>query len=141
MKILSRLFVVGAILSPAIAQSAQHWSALDRITLTSTGTLTVTSDSMTFGTDGSIHVKLLASHVRGRWSETNATTEGDIYKVEPPAKPSSPRGDVLCDQPAAYIVLSYPVPGNLDMSVYVAASQPKGDGTDKACATFSYTEG
>ena len=130
-----------AAIAPALAQSEQHWSAVDRITLTSTGALTIAGDRMSFGTDGSIHVELVAAHIRGRWSETNERTEGDIYKVDPPAKPTSPRGDVLCDQPATYIVLSYPVPGDLDLSVYTASDRPKGDGSDKACATFSYTEG
>jgi hypothetical protein len=82
---------------------------------------------------------LIKSRARGRWSETNTIQLGDIYKVDPPAKPSSARGDVLCDKPATYIVLSHPVASDLDMSVYTSAAPPKGDGSDAACASFSYT--
>ena len=141
-----RLLLVGALASVlveslALAQPVQHWTALNRITLSATGDLTLGGGRLSFGNDGSIAVKLVQAKARGRWSETNATQLGDIYKVDPPAKPSSPRGDVLCDKPATYIVLSHPVPTDLDMSVFTGPAPPKGDGSDEACASFSYTQG
>jgi hypothetical protein len=138
-----RFILAGALativlVSPALAQPRQHWSAVNRITLSATGDLTLDGGRLIFGTDGSISVRLVKSHVRGQWSETNAAQLGDIYAVDPPAKPTSGRGDVLCDKPATYIVLSHPVPSDLDMSVYTGPNPPKSDGSDEACASFSY---
>lgn len=139
-----RFLLIGALASSVVGSLAtvkpiQHWTALNRITLSATGDLTLRGGRLSFSDDGSISVRLVKSHARGRWSETNTTQVGDIYKVDPPAKPSSACGDVLCDKPATYIVLSHPVPSDLDLSVYTSAIPPKGDGPDATCAIFSYT--
>lgn len=137
------LFVAGVAIAmttiPAWAGAARHWAAVDRITMEATGDLTLSGDRLSFGNDGSIHVRLLKAHVRGRWSETNAATPADIYKVDPPEKPTSDRGDVLCDAAATYIVFSYPVPTDLVIGVYTTAQPPKGDGSSQACAHFTYS--
>ena len=141
-----RAIVAGAFASAlafgtALAQPARHWVAVNRITMESTGDLTLKGDRLSFGNDGSIHVQLVKSHARGRWSETNASEAADIYKVDPPTEPSSSRGDVLCNAPATYIVLSHPIPSDVEMGVYTGKAPPKGDGSDEACANFSYTQG
>jgi hypothetical protein len=141
-----RVVVLGILMSAtvigsALATPAQHWAAVNRITMESTGDLSLKGGLLSFSNGGSVHVKLLKAHVRGQWSETNAAALGDIYKVDPPAEPSSSRGDVLCHAPATYIVLSRPVPGDVDMSVYSGHTPPKGDGSQQACANFSYTNG
>ena len=135
-------FLVSSIMAGAAwAQPARHWVAVNRITMEATGDLTLKGGRLSFGTDGSIHVRLVKSHARGRWSETNATEPADIYKVDPPTEPSSSRGDVLCNAPATYIVLSHPLASDLEMGVYTGKAPPKGDGKDEACANFSYTQG
>jgi hypothetical protein len=131
----------GIVIGSTIAQPVQHWVAVNRITMGATGDLTLHGDRLSFSNDGSIKLRLMKSRARGRWSETNAAVNGDIYKVDPPAKPSSPRGDVLCNVPATYIVLSHPVPSDLDLSVYTSPKPPRGDGSDEACANFSYSQG
>lgn len=141
-----RVVILGILISAivngsAFAKPAQHWAAVNRITMESTGDLTLKDGRLSFSNGGSVHVKLLKAHVLGQWSETNAAAVGDIYKVDPPAEPSSARGDVLCHAPATYIVLSRPVPGDVDMSVYTGHAPPKRDGSEEACATFSYTNG
>ena len=141
-----RAIVAGILVSPLIfsvawAQPARHWVAVNRITMEATGDLTLKGDRLSFGNDGSIHVRLVRSHARGHWSETNATEQADIYKVDPPTEPTSSRGDVLCNAPATYIVLSHPFPSDVEMGVYTGKAPPKGDGKDEACANFSYTQG
>lgn len=139
-----RTFLVAGLAVAAATASAwagvvKHWAAIDRITMEATGDLTLSGDRLSFGNDGSIHVRLLKRHVLGRWSETNAVTPADIYKVAPPERPTSDRGDVLCDAAATYIVLSYPVPSDLVLSVYTSAQPPRRDGSSEACAHFTYS--
>ena len=134
------VLAAGIVIGSATAQSVQHWAAINRITMGATGDLTLRGDTLSFSNDGSIKIRLVRAQVRGRWSETNAVAVGDIYKVDPPARPSSPRGDVLCNAPATYLVLSLPVPSDLDLSVYTSAKPPKSDGSDEACASFSYSQ-
>lgn len=137
------LFVTSLVVATAAvsawAGAAKHWAAVDRITMESTGDLTLSGDRLSFDNDGTIHVRLLKSHVLGRWGETNAVTLADIYKVDPPVRPTSDRGDVLCDAAATYIVFSYPVPSDLVISVYTSVRSPKGDGSSEACAHFTYS--
>jgi hypothetical protein len=135
-------FLVG-IIATATAWAAEptRWAPIDRITQVTTGDLTLTADSLTFGNGATIRLKRIATHKPGRWSATNDHEPGDIFKVDPPANPKLPYNNVLCDKPATYVVISYPVEGEAYLSVYTDADPPKGDGSDHACTAFSYTAG
>jgi hypothetical protein len=139
--IVAIIVMIAVAASAASAQETRRWVPIDRITMGVTGDLTLRGETLTFGNGASIHVKLLASHQRGRWSATNEPEEADIYKVDPPVNPTVLRDNTLCDKPATYIVLSYPVPHDANLSVYTGPEPPTGDGSEPACGGFSYTEG
>ena len=61
--------------------------------------------------------------------------------VDPPANPVLLRDNTLCDKPATYIVLSYPVAHDAFLNVYTGPNPPNGDGSEQACTGYSYTEG
>jgi len=139
--VLISMLAAGVVLSAARAQPPQRWVPIDRITMGVTGDISVSGDRITFGNGASLRVKLVASHKRGRWSAMNEVEEADIYQVNPPANPVLLRDNVLCDKPATYIVLSYPVAHDATLSAYTGRDPPKGDGSDRFCTSFSYTEG
>ena len=133
--------VVMALTSAAPAQAVRRWVPIDRITMGVTGDLTLSGETLTFGNGASLHLKLIAARKRGHWSAANELEEGDVYKVDPPANPVLLRDNTLCDKPATYIVLSYPVAHDAFLNVYTGPNPPNGEGSEQACTGYSYTEG
>jgi len=135
--------VMAALLAGGLAPGAMaadvdgKWDALSNTATSITGDIQVSDKAITFG-DGTRLGIAADGTAKGTWGGQQASVEGAIFKLAPPADPELLNGNKFCglpDNKATYVVLA-PLDGGLSLIVYTGDAKPTPDADP--CAIYNY---
>ena len=136
--ILMAALLAGGLTHGALAADVDgKWNALSNTATSITGDIDVSADAITFGEGTKLGIAAEGSG-KGTWGGQQASVEGAIFKLAPPADPELLNGNQLCGMPdnkATYVVLA-PLDGGLSLIVYTGDAKPTPDADP--CAIYNY---
>lgn len=135
--------LMAALLAGGLAQGAAaadldgKWDALSNTATSITGNIEVAEHAITFQNGTKLGIAAEGS-AEGTWGGQQASVEGAIYRLDPPADPTLLNGNQFCglpDNKATYVVLA-PLDGGLSLIVYTGDAKPTPDADP--CAIYNY---
>ncbi|RWX78645.1 hypothetical protein EPK99_08590 [Neorhizobium lilium] len=122
--------------TPALAQEADHYTAVSNTAMSVTGDIWLDDFSITFENDESLNFSaLVADHfqVGGR------NVPASVYRVKNPADPELQNGNQLCGNGDVTYVANWALSDGMSaIAVFTGKRAPKGD--DEMCALYTYQD-
>lgn len=135
--LMAALLVGGLAQGAAAADLEGKWEALSNTATSITGDIQVADGAITFGEGTRLGIAADGS-ATGTWGGQQASVEGAIFRLSPPADPELLNGNKFCglpDNKATYVVLA-PLDGGLSLIVYTGDAKPTPDADP--CAIYNY---